>query len=431
MNRDFKMDERLARYLHKRVLELDFDGQVNDVRSDRGKRWSLTQLLCGVILGVVCGRKSLKESEDVTAEFSVQLRRLFRIHRRMPDTTMRDFLVRLRPENLRIILHTSVQRALRRKALEPSGLPCGVVAMDGKWTGTNVEDTTYAQYHSEGPNEKTRQHVRTVTSCLMSSRAKPCLDAFPIPPSTNEKGIFKKAFDELVSKYGEHFEIVTYDPGATTKANAAHVHNKGYGYFFAIKSDQPTLHQEARRLLETLSSDEAIAYVIDPPVSGKTTIRRLWRNREIAGFHDWSHLRAVYRVEAKVVDEQGGGIISVENRYFVTNVHPGRMKNEQWLDLIRRHWDVENCHNILDRILREDDRVWIREPQGMLVVQMLRRVAYNLMALFRSVTQRAEDKRAMPWRDLMNAFYLAFVRLGRSDGDRTRSASPRVFVTSC
>jgi hypothetical protein len=41
----------------------------------------------------------------------------------------------------------------------------------------------------------------------------------------------------------------------------------------------------------------------------------------------------------------------------------------------------------------------------MLVVMLLRRMAYNLLTLYRSVTLRAADKRAIPWRDLMRQIY--------------------------
>ena len=37
----------------------------------------------------------------------------------------------------------------------------------------------------------------------------------------------------------------------------------------------------------------------------------------------------------------------------------------------------------------------------MVVVAILRRIAYTLLALFRSVTQRSEENRTMPWRRLI------------------------------
>jgi len=47
----------------------------------------------------------------------------------------------------------------------------------------------------------------------------------------------------------------------------------------------------------------------------------------------------------------------------------------------------------------------------MLVVMILRRIAYNLLSLFICVTQRADDKRKMAWKSLMNCFFLMLVKL--------------------
>ncbi len=70
---------------------------------------------------------------------------------------------------------------------------------------------------------------------------------------------------------------------------------------------------------------------------------------------------------------------------------------------MRRHWGVENdCHKTFDVAFGEDDHPRIEmAPQGTLVVLLLRRLAYNLLSLFRSVTQRSDERRAMPWAELM------------------------------
>ena len=92
---------------------------------------------------------------------------------------------------------------------------------------------------------------------------------------------------------------------------------------------------------------------------------------------------------------------------------------------MRRHWGVENeCHNTWDKIFREDDRPWFEAgeaaPQGALVVMLLRRIAYNLLALFRSVTQRSEENRQMPWKDLMRWVYNTLIAATASDLDGLR-----------
>ena len=63
-----------------------------------------------------------------------------------------------------------------------------------------------------------------------------------------------------------------------------------------------------------------------------------------------------------------------------------------------------------DTVFFEDDKPWIQDsPKGALAVLLLRRIAYNLLALFRSVTQRSEERRRMPWAALLRGFAYAFV----------------------
>ena len=65
--------------------------------------------------------------------------------------------------------------------------------------------------------------------------------------------------------------------------------------------------------------------------------------------------------------------------------------------IIRNHWGVELNHQTLDVALLEDDHPWIEQnPRAAYALAVLRRIAYTLLALFRSVTQRSELRRAVP-----------------------------------
>ena len=98
-----------------------------------------------------------------------------------------------------------------------------------------------------------------------------------------------------------------------------------------------------------------------------------------------------------------GVVIERDDRMFVSSLNPKRLTAAQWLLIARRHWAVENeNHNTFDTAFKEDDRPWIEaDANGMLVVLLLRRIAYTMLALFRSVTLRSEKNRAMRWKDLL------------------------------
>ncbi len=78
---------------------------------------------------------------------------------------------------------------------------------------------------------------------------------------------------------------------------------------------------------------------------------------------------------------------------------------------MRRHWGVETSHQILDVSFQEDDHPWIEQnPRATVVVMVLRRIAYTLLALWRYVTLRSDEQRHRPWRKVMRDIELAVIK---------------------
>ena len=418
-----RLTRRMAGLLKSRLPEARLD-QVADPRDPRGQRWGLDTLLTTLVVALVTGGRSLAQAETLTAELTAAARRLLCIDRRVPDTTLRETACRLDPAQLRRSLHATVRAAQRRKALQPEGLPFGVVALDGKATALSGCDDWYAQRQSSAEGEVVGL-LRTVSCALVSCRAKPLLDAVPIPASTNEMGVFQHALDELMATYGsgDLFRLVSYDAGACSEQNARAVRQYGLHYLFGLKASQPTLLGEAEAWLGSLTAAQAMAQTEDALSGGRLCVRRLYATEQLAGFGDWEHLRMVLRVESETLDAQGQRQ-KYENRYFVSSLPACRLTPKQWLHLVRSHWGVENeCHGTLDMAFEEDDHPWIEaHPRGALAIALLRRIAYNLLTLFRSVTQRSDQRRRTPWRTLMHWLHVALLTAKELDvaGLRTR-----------
>ena len=429
MAQDERLKRRMVGMLASRLPEAQL-GEVEDPRDARGKQWQLAALLRAVVVGVAVGCKSLAQTEALTAEMSPAARSRLGIRRRIPDTTMRDALVEVDPKKLRYSLHAQTKAAHRRKALEPNGLPFGVVAMDGKSSTATAWDKKYAQKQTHSEELGASGLVRTVTCCLVSSAARACIDAIPIPTSTNEMGHFSKAFQSLVKVYRKSrlFKMVSYDAGACSEENAREVVEENMQYFLGLKGSQPTLLNEAKALLGGLGP-QAEAETVDVESNARTVTRRLYRTSEMTGYLDWTHLKTVVRVESETVEN--GKVIEHEDRYFISSLASEVLSAAQWLLLVRRHWAVENnCHHTWDTVFEEDDRPWIeKSPQGMVVVMLLRRIAYNMLALFRTVTQRSDDRRQTPWRDLVRWLYQAVIAATPEDVDGLRAREASAVVS--
>ena len=398
-------------------------GRVRDPRRRKGSR-PLWQMLTALLAGLTAGCNSVADVEKLTERMSPTLRPKLKIWGRIPDTTLRDLVILFLPllGTLREILFRQNRTAHRNKQLEPVDLPCGIVAIDGKHVTTKKPDNIYAQHLRDDVYV-----VRTLTASLVSAPAATCLDALPIPKEKSESSAFPESIAALEKAYGRTnmFEIVSCDAGIGDKPNADLLHyDFGYDYIFAIKEDQPTLHAEVQRLLAGKPKEVAEAVTVDRLDNQTVVVRRLWRTSEMAGYHQWEHLQMGLRVQAvKIRDD--GTVLSDESRFFVTSVKPDRLSSDEWLRVIRWHWRVENdCHKVWDVSFKEDDHPWFRDAGGMLVIQILRRVAYNILVLYRNVSRRGEHKACIPWRDLFEWMRLALTAATNVDVEGLRWPEP-------
>lgn len=378
---------------------------VEDPRSTRGRKWTLAVLLRAVFVGMLAGKHSLKETERLSDSLSAAMRSRLRLPRRVPDTTMREALMRLPLSSVLPLLHGQVRAAGRKGQLEPVGFPCGVLALDGKYTMTDIDDGVIAQCHADGTFA-----VRTMSCTLVSAPSAPVIHITPILAHTNEMGIFQTALREVVAAFpGERFGLVTADAGMTGKDNARFVHEELHlGYLLSLKENQPELHDTALDLLSGRAASMADATTAEW-LGRSRHVRRVWLARLDDGLVDWEHARTLVRVEYEVTAPDSR--VHAGNRYFISSEKTGRFTPGQWLAVVRMHWRVENdTHKTLDVVLGEDDHPWIRDPRGMLVLQVLRRIACNALNALRSITLKPKTGERKPALMLWQRIFERFLR---------------------
>lgn len=395
-------NRRVERFLARHLRTPAYGwGEITDPRSERGRRWRLSEMLDGLLLGFVSGCRTLRRMEALTEDFGSVGRRY--VSRRLPDTTAWELIGRLSPRELRLQHVAQVRSLWRAKKFTPVRLPCGIAAIDGKGLGAlehDAEGTAQKAHRShDGSQYYLARHLRAV---LVSAESKPCLDQMPIRAKTNEMGDFSRFFRRLMKAYGKGndlFEGVTVDAGMTSKANADCIHAHDKAYVMALKETQPVLLAEAERLLGRRTKPDAETDW--ERHKGKHVKRRLFRTGEIAGFHEWHHLRQAWRVEQVTVDKDGR--TEKEQRYFLTSFPCGRLSGEQCLLVVRLHWGIENdCFWSLDTQWLEDDVPWCSRGRAVEVLSWFRLMAYNLVQLLRRRTLRKKSPDASrepppPW----------------------------------
>lgn len=411
MSQHARLTRRIVGLLSSRLPDLDLQ-DMPDRRDPRRVAWPIITVLRALIVTLAASCTSLQQAEALTEEMSPTMRRKLGIHRRIPDTTMRTIASGLEPDDVRQRLHQQIRAAARRKALLPDRLPFNVAMLDGKSTALPSCDDHFAQRQSN--DSRLIGLLRTMTCSLVTTTAQPCIDAIPIPASTNEMGHLRCCVDVLLAAYGsiDLFRMVAADAGNCCEANARHARDVGLHYLFGLKDNQRTLAAEASRLLGHL--DQPVASSDDRKGNSHRVVRRLFITEQMAGF-EWQHLRTALRVQSLTYAH--GKLVATEDRYFVSSLPASRLTRAQWLRIVRLMWGVENAvHCTLDKTMREDEHPWIQaDPKAALVIALLRRIAYNLLAVFRSVTLRSELSRSTPWKQVMRWVELALLTATRDD----------------
>lgn len=418
-----KLLDRSSRFLQRMLSKpcWDFARFSPDPRSQHGRRWQLNPLLTALLFGLLTNRRSLRSVEELTEWRGDWVRVL--IGGRTPDTTLYDLLCGLGPEGLRDQLHAQIYSLWRAKALVPVGLPCTVAAVDGKTLLSRQGDVgpDPAVCQVSHPKERPAYwQLRAVRSCLISAASCPAIDQMAIPAETNEMGIFPQVFAALEEAYASIIEVYSMDSGYCSLANATRVHEKKKGYIFVLKENQPDLLAEAERLLgHKTQSDRSTEW---EAYQGKRVRYHLYRSSEIAGYLGWTHLEQVWRIDREVVD--GNGTRTMECRYFVTNVHRGRFTLIETLEVVRRHWMIENGANwTVDVIWDEDTKAWCTKGHAIEVLGLLRLMAYNLVSHLRARYLRVRDEKR-PWQwwceqvlfQVLTGEYGPKARTGRAPG---------------
>ncbi len=384
---------------------------VPDQRDRRGRRWELPPLLRACLLGLMTGQKSFADVERLTGNTSKVMQQRLGISRRVPDTTLRDALATVEPEHLSPVLHGAIRSAVRSKSLSVDfGLPFGCIAMDGKHLSVPAVDDKYSQLQTQDENKATlKGRIGTMTVVLASSEARPCIEMRPIPAATNEMGAFARTLDGVLKAYGhlDLFRLVSYDAGACSKANADHIRASNLHYLLSLKGSQPGLLEAASLWLSQLPVETADG--TDVTGSGLHQVTRtIFLRTASAPPEGWEHLRSVIRVDSDGFDRLGKP--THETYYFLSSLPVDRLTPKQWLTMIRRHWAVENAHQVLDVAFEEDDHPWVTEnPRLTVVLMILRRIPYTLLSIFRTVTQRSDERRSEAWKELFRRLYDALL----------------------
>lgn len=373
-----------------RRMDVPWDRRVRDPRSTRNQRHGHQAVLSMLVAAFASGRVRLRRAEDFSADLGPRARRRLGLKGRVSDTALWNLLARQRAAGFRETVERWFRRAVAAKEVDGT-FRLGVMSFDGKsvWTSSS-DEVAGAKTSIDGATGLVTSSLMAMYAVLTSAASQPCLDLEMIGAKSAESPAFRRIFERVCDAHGAHFKVVTADAAMTCIENALAVRRRGKHYLFALKGNQPLVHQQAMDAFEGLPGPVR-AHTAD--LRGGT---KLFRELHIVRLRP-SDVALCGATELwRVVQRSTAG--ATETRYFVTSVPSDTLTPTEKLALVRMHWGIENGHHwACDVALEEDDvQPCQKSREAIEVVAWLRVLAYNILATWRT-KQPEKDRRRISW----------------------------------
>lgn len=157
-------------------------------------------------------------------------------------------------------------------------------------------------------------------------------------------------------------KIVTGDAMFAQRDISRQILEAGANYVWTVKANQGSLRsdiealfeiEEGKTSLKVMGNDFKRAETIDKE-HGRLERRHITTSGMLAGEVDWPGLRQVFKIEREV-EELTSGRKHSEISYGVTSLSGRQANADRVLEIVRKHWMIENgLHYRKDRSLRED-----------------------------------------------------------------------------
>ena len=171
-----------------------------------------------------------------------------------------------------------------------------------------------------------------------------------VSAKTNEIPMFAPLIDQLAATGIDPSRLViTADALHCQRDHATYLHQRGAGFVFTVKHNQPGLFAALDALPWT---DTPVAHRQTDRGHGRITTRTI-QTLPAPPDLPFPHVGQVWLIERYVTDLAGSPTSAVA-ALGVTNLHTNQATPADIARLVRNHWGVESLHWLRDTVYRED-----------------------------------------------------------------------------
>ncbi len=336
--------------------------EVSDGRRDQGRVHPVAVVLALCAAAVVAGMRSFTAIAGWAADVPAEL--LTQLYGQCAEAPSKATIWRVvtgadaAAVDAVIGAWLARQSAAHESDTDPSALVA--IAVDGK-TVRGATDIDGNQVHLLA--------AATHTDALV-------LGQVEVGAKTNEIPMFAPLLARLADTGVDLAQaVITADALHTQRAHARYLHERGAGFVFTVKQNQPALFAALDAL--PWAQVPIVARDVDTG-HGRVTTRTIQVLPAPADL-PFPHVNQVWLVERYTCDPAGAPLSAVA-ALGVTNLPDDRADPKSLATLIRQHWGIESLHWLRDTLYREDNST-VHTRSGPRVMAALRNLAIGAIRL--------------------------------------------------
>ena len=338
------------------VVFLSYFNDLQDPRQPGKVTYPLAEVLLLCLLAVLAGAESFTE----IALYGTKKLEFLRRFRPFKDgTPAHDHL----GDILAVLDAEQFQRCFVAWVAAQTGLPAGVIAIDGKTV------------RRSGNKRSGKPAIHMVSA--FAARQRLVLGQIKVAEKSNEIIAIPKLLDMLAVEGA----IITIDAMGCQREIAQNIIDKKADYVLALKGNQGSLRED----VELFAAEQKAKGFADTKITQDTTVdgdhgrietRTTTVIQDVEWLqerHDWPGLQAVVMVESS---REISGKIELETRFYITSLV---MLAHLLGPVVRSHWAVENSlHWVMDMVFR-DDECRVRTDHAPANFTTIKHMAHNLL----------------------------------------------------
>jgi predicted transposase YbfD/YdcC len=348
-----------------------FDG-ISDGRSDQGRDHPVAVVLTLCAAAVLAGMRSFTAIAGWVADVPTELLGLLyptphstppRIHGVPSKTTLWRVLTGVDAGAVDAAIgswlagqahHTSAVTGAVTGARAPDTGPAGRADPADGTGGTDEADGPLLAVAVDGKTVRGAVAADGAQVHLMAAAThgdQLVLGQVEVGAKTNEIPMFAPLIDQLAATGIEPARlVVTADALHCQREHATYLHQRGAGFVFTVKHNQPGLFAALDALPWT---DVPITHRQTDRGHGRITTRTI-QTLPAPPELPFPHVNQVWLIERYVTDPAGNPTSAIA-ALGITNLHPDQATPADIARLVRNHWGVESLHWLRDTVYREDD----------------------------------------------------------------------------